>query len=460
MMHRAFYLLAITLFMAMLTTESVLGCSCMGGSTPCHAFGGSSAVFVGTAIAVKTAERNPAAKPSEVDWTPRTFKFSVEQAYLGVEGADVEVATGMGGGDCGYGFKLGERYLVYAYRSGENNRLATGICTRTKPYSMANEDLEFLGTLSSMAPGVTIYGEIKRERERVAKGDVVPVGPLDDASLVVEGEGERKEVRADAQGRYRVSGLRPGKFKVTLQLPDELTVYKREQEVTVADRGCANVNYYVVDNGRISGRVFDSEGQAGSRLLLALVEADDLEPDSHYSKLERTDDEGRYNFAAVPPGRYLLVVNLTRYPQPDDPTNAYPRTFYPGSTDRSRAEVITLGAGENLRDRDLRLPVRHSPSVISGKVLWADGTPVANASISFRDVTYQDPGIGNGGEADEKGHFTIKAYVGQVFVIEARSNRPYVGDSRRFEPMERVEPLKITVANPSERVKIVITKLR
>ena len=106
------------------------------------------------------------------------------------------------------------------------------------------------------------------------------------------------------------------------------------------------------------------------------------------------------------------------------------------------------------------MPIRHYPSVISGKVLWADGTPVANASISFRDVTYQDPGIGNGGQADEKGHFTIKAYVGQVFVIEARSNRPYVGDSRRFEPMERVEPLKITVANPSERVKIVITKLR
>src|SRR5260370_347920 len=202
MMRRALYLLAITLFMAMLTTESVLGCSCMSGGTPCHAFGGASAVFVGTAITVKTAERNPATKPSEVDWTPRTFKFSVEQAYLGVEGAEVEVATGMGGGDCGYGFKLGERYLVYAYRSGDNNRLATGICTRTKPYAMANEDLEFLGTLSSVAPGVTIYGEIKRQRERGAKGDAVPVGPRDAASLAVEAEAARNEMRTDGQGRY------------------------------------------------------------------------------------------------------------------------------------------------------------------------------------------------------------------------------------------------------------------
>jgi hypothetical protein len=129
-------------------------------------------------------------------------------------------------------------------------------------------------------------------------------------------------------------------------------------------------------------------------------------------------------------------------------------------TDGSRAEVISLGAGENLRERDLLLPVRHSPSVINVKVLWADGTPVANAGITFKDVTYQDHGVGNGGQANEQGHFTIKAYVGQAFVIEARSNRPYVGDSRRFVPMELVEPLRITVANPSERVKIVITKLR
>jgi hypothetical protein len=63
-------------------------------------------------------------------------------------------------------------------------------------------------------------------------------------------------------------------------------------------------------------------------------------------------------------------------------------------------------------------------------------------------------------QADEQGYFTIKGYVGQTFVIEARSDRPYVGDQRRFEPMERVEPVRITLAGPSEVVRIVITKLR
>jgi hypothetical protein len=248
---------------------------------------------------------------------------------------------------------------------------------------------------------------------------------------------------------------------VTLLLPDELTTYKPEQEVTVADRGCAVVNYYVNDNGRISGTVFDAEGQPASRLLLTLVEVDHADPVRSYSKLERADEEGRYSFSAVPPGRYLIAVNLTRFPQPDDPTNAYPRTFYPGVAESSKAEIISLGAGENLREQNLRLPPRRAPSVINGKVVWADGQPVASAGISFRDVTYHDdPGMNNGMQADEQGYFTIKGYVGQTFVIEARSNRPYIGDERRFEPMERVEPVRITLVSPSEPLKIVITRLR
>ena len=96
------------------------------------------------------------------------------------------MATGTGGGDCGYDFKIGERYLIYAHQWG-SNRLTTSVCTRTRPYAKADEDLEFLRNLSSFAPGVTIYGEIKRNRQNVATGDVMPVGPLADASLIIEG---------------------------------------------------------------------------------------------------------------------------------------------------------------------------------------------------------------------------------------------------------------------------------
>ena len=460
-------LVGLALVTTLVLFNTAKGCSCMGGEQPCQAFGRASAVFVGTVTGVRTAkqpqprnrEELDSLRRDEIDFTPRTFTFSVELAFLGVDGTEVDVATGMGGGDCGYDFQAGKRYLVYAYRLTQGNRLATGICSRTKPYQAADEDIKFLGTLPTLSSGVTIYGEIRRQLHSVKRGDAKSVGPVADVAVVVEGEGERREVRADAQGHYRVSGLRPGEYKVTLSLPEELTVHQPKQEVTIADRGCAAVNYFVADNGRISGMVFDAEGQPIPKVLISLIEADDHDIERDYSKLERTDQDGRYSFTAVPPGRYLLALNVTRFPQPDDPTNAYPPTYYPGVAQASQATIITLSAGEKLTDRDLRSPRRRSPSVIKGIVIWADGTPVANGSISFRDVTYRDAPLNYGAQTDELGRFTINSYEGHSLVIEARSNRPYV-DNPRNEPMERAEAVRITLASPSEVVKIVITKLK
>jgi hypothetical protein len=453
-------IVGVALFVMIFSVANALGCSCGVPGTPCQGYGSASAVFVGTAIAVRTAERTANSDKDEDYWAPRTFKFTVEQSFLGLQAMEVEVSTGMGSGDCGYDFKLGSRYLVYAYEVSKAKRLRTSICSRTKPFDDLGEDLEFLRSVASRSPGVTLTGEVKRGQQNVARGDSTVVGPVANIGLVVEGEGERREIQTDAQGRYSLNGLRPGKHKVTLLLPDELFTYKAEQEITVANRGCAVVSYNVVDNGRLSGRVLDPEGQPAAGVLMALIEAGDTDPIKHYNRLERTDDQGRYSFSALPPGRYLLAVNLNRYPDPKDPTNAYPRTYYPGVADISKAGVITLGAGENVRDRDLLLSTRRAPSIVSGKVVWADGTPAANAWISFRDVTYHDPKMNNAMQADEQGYFTIKGYVGQAFVIEARSDRAYSGDTRRFEPMERVEPVRIVLSNPTEILKIIITRLR
>jgi hypothetical protein len=68
--------------------------------------------------------------------------------------------------------------------------------------------------------------------------------------------------------------------------------------------------------------------------------------------------------------------------------------------------------------------------------------------------------MNNGVEADEQGYFTINGYIGQTFIIEARSNRPYTGDPRRFKPMEKVEPVRVVMSKPTETVNIVITRLR
>lgn len=459
-MRRVLVLFGIVIVFS-LASRNAMACSCMNPGTPCDSYGKAAAVFVGTVTGVRdnsrpqpkdVNERRKQEDSGGVDWTPMAFKFSVEQAYLGVAGSEVEIFTGRGGGDCGVTFQTGQRYLVYAYRY--KDKLNTSICTRTKPFSRATEDIAFLGTLSSAPQGVTIYGAVSY---RPDEPNPKPLSP--DVLITIEGESEQKEIHPDAEGRYRVSGLKPGRYKVALRLPETLTTPRNEEVITVADRGCAAVGWYITDNGRVSGRVVNADGEPVAKILVSLVDPGASASD-YPSKLERTNDEGYFSFSAVPAGTYHIAVNRNRFPDPNDPTNAYPPSFYPGVVDQKHAQAITVGAGEKLSDFEIRIPAKLPDSILTGTVVWADGSPVANAQLSVKDVTYHDESVNHGVTVDEQGRFKINGYSGQKLVIEARSNRPYVPRGNSFEPMERAEILKITLERATQAVRIVITKLR
>ena len=456
------------------SVTNAFGCFCNGGGTPCEDYGRAAAVFVGTPISLRTVERSPTSNRDEIAYGSRIFTFSVEQAFLGLQTIEIEVSTGMGGTDCGYDFKLGTRYLIYAFDYSKNHRLTTSTCSRTRLFTDASEDLEFFRSFGSRGAGVTIQGEVKRARQNVATGNPSEWRPLASISLTIEREGERRDILTDAEGRFRLAGLSPGKFKLTLLLPDELYTYKREQEITVGDRGCATVDYHVVDNGRLSGRLLDSEGQPAVKVGLQLMEADHTDPFKDQAKYAQTDAEGRYNFDSLPPGRYVLGTNLKRLGNPSDPSNRYPPTFYPGVLDMSKTEFIDVGTGEAVRGRDWQLPVGRAPSTLTGKVVWDDGTPVPRALIIFREVTDQAAPIksemaqlaqlminAHGSVAtDDSGSFTIKGYVGQIYVMAAISQQPSSVDPRRSDQARPPDPVRIVLAKPSESVEIVITKLR
>jgi hypothetical protein len=449
---RSVVLLLGVVIVILLASPTANACSCGGGGAPCESFGTSSAVFAGTVIAVREKPLPKKIDGNDLDWLPRFgYKFSVQQAYSGVAGTEVEVYTGSGGGDCGYPFKVGQRYLVYAHLY--NERLTTGICTRTRPFSQATEDLAFLDTLSSAGPGVTIHGLITRP-------DAKPDDPANsDISVVIEGESQRKEVRPNADGAFTVSGLPAGKYKATINLPDALTTWRNESEVTVTDRGCAGVGWYVTDNGRVNGRVINADGEPVPKILVSLVQPGS-DPRENQVKLERTDDEGNFKFSAVPRGRYLIAVNHNRFPELKDPTKGYPPTFYPGVTDQANAQAITVGPGEKLNDLLVRVPSKRAPSVVKISVVWSDGTPVPKAAIGIADVTLDTDFVSYSANADENGQHTIEGYIGEILVIHAQSDQPSVSVNGRYQQMERSEKVRITLERPTENVRVVITKIR
>lgn len=435
-MRRVIVLIGIAALFGVLAPQAE-ACSCSRSTMPCESYGSASAVFVGTVQSVGDA---PLGNTKDPVWTPRVFRFAVDKQYLGVSGTEIEVSTGRGGGDCGYRFQVGQQYLVYAYLD-RNKRLTTSICSRTTHYSQATDDLEFLDTVSSLPSGATIYGQVVRNTP--PKKDAPPIS--DEVVIKIEGGEVRREVRPDAEGCYRVAGLPPGKFKIAVQLPKKFTVGQPEREVTISDRGCVVVVFYIDESGRISGTVVDEAGQLIPGIMVSLVDPAS-NPRETFVTLDRTDEQGRFTFAPIPAGRYLIAVNFNRSPDPKDPTNGYPPTFYPGVAEQASAEVITLGLGEKLSGLEVRVPLRRDTSVIKGQVVRADGSPVASALLSVRDVTLSASSLRRGVQLDQEGRFTIYGYVGQKLVFEAHNN----------QSQERSELVRVTLRLPTEPLKIVV----
>ncbi|HEY0075399.1 MAG TPA: hypothetical protein VGB77_14970 [Abditibacteriaceae bacterium] len=122
-----FYLLVLLVF----NSKFALCCSCAEPDPPEQALKSADAVFAGKVISLTSSGRFSG-----------TYSFQVNESWKGASLNILFIRTGRGGGDCGYGFEIGQEYLVYAYgKSG----LSTHTCSRTKPLSDAGQDLAVLG---------------------------------------------------------------------------------------------------------------------------------------------------------------------------------------------------------------------------------------------------------------------------------------------------------------------------
>lgn len=100
----------------------------------------SQAVFSGKVVDVR---ENQSLKGNRT----KSVLFDVTNTWKGVKQSQIIITTGLGGGDCGFDFEVGQDYLVYAHEStmyGAES-LVTIICDRTNKLSALQGDLEILG---------------------------------------------------------------------------------------------------------------------------------------------------------------------------------------------------------------------------------------------------------------------------------------------------------------------------
>ena len=194
-------------------------CDCAATGPPCFAFPKSPVVFAGRVTGISDLPIPQGTGKNESVFRYRLVRFEVEETFRGQQRTTIEVTTGEGGGDCGFYFRTGERYLVYAHDLPQTGRLYTSICTRTNLLSEAGVDLDFLRKRGDPGRGAGLEGTIL-EIGRDPKTNATPTrGMMKGVRVVAEGSGRKWEATTDDQGWFRFWGLPAGEYTVRAILP-------------------------------------------------------------------------------------------------------------------------------------------------------------------------------------------------------------------------------------------------
>lgn len=345
--------------------------------------------------------------------------FEVEETFRGVNGPEVEVSGG--GTTCDYPFKPGERYLVFAYQDSDATTLYTSICSGTAPLTKARDELSYLRGAVEVPPGSTVFGDINREVNITGKNEPA-LEPIAKAEVILETGNQRFQAVSDADGKFELTGLPQGRYKVHTNPP---TNYSRadvmakeprsEWELDVPGHGCIQTWFVAKAVGEISGTVFDPSGTVAADVEPELIPVDEKIEDAPFWSV-RLGEFCRFKFSFLPPGRYYLGFNMKSGPSISEP---YPEFYYPGVEERAKATIITLKDGEKVSALYLPRPPRLAERMIEGVAVWPDGRPfVRDCGVQLLNprTGYRE---GNCVSTDIQGRFTIKAIEGQTYELSA-----------------------------------------
>lgn len=437
------------MFFLFLTPSTSFACSCATGE-PAYEFNRARMVFIGRMRGgtEKWVEKDKAGKSHSLE--AGDVLFAVEEVFKGKEANEVTIGISSNKGtSCGpYGLKRGERYLVYAYASEQDEKqLYTGVCTRTTAVSSkyAKVDLDFLRNLPPAGVGGNLKGRIWADLK--AGGGATPM--RDVRVKIISSDEQVITAFTDGEGEFLVKQLKPGKYRVEPDFPLNYMSENKSAEVNVDDRGTASVGFEVYIDGRVAGRALDSEGNTFNSIFLHLVEG---ERDVYGHS---TGEDGGFDVKGVPPGQYLLHINLENAKYEAKPY------YYPGTFEREKAEKIRVGLGEQIEGLEFRLPPSFLVRTIEGEVVWSDGTPAANVDVmlicaksneqtGFKITTFPETV-----KTDDKGQFRLEILTSETYWLEARG----VKEKKKGEGIPMHSPgVKISASENVKNLKLSISR--
>jgi hypothetical protein len=271
---------------------------------------------------------------------------------------------------------------------------------------------------------------------------------------------------ADERGHFSIPLPSAGMWRVVGSARGYVTQAYDEHEffssgiVLTAASPVADLRFQLPPESVITGKVIDEAGEAVRNARVSLLTIPPPGPDSNQPAARArastsTDDRGFYEFDGLQPGDYRIKVqaqvwyalaaqqnasNAESDGHPLDPSLdvTYPLTWYPGSSDPSEAETVTLHAGDS-RQADLQLtPI---PSVHLHIV------PEGNADANGRRI--QAYPMIERISAEGNDFVPVSAHIGPQGTIDIGGLAPGQYEIRMQGPGEAVKPAIVNLAEGS-----------
>jgi hypothetical protein len=330
------------------TPSLVSACTCAFSAGSCNQdWKLGQVIFTGT-----VTEKSTVTASGDDYFSTNAFQFSVSESFRGgaIAGQDITVYTGRGGGDCGYPFKIGISYLVYA--SLHNGKLVTNICTPTSPAARMLGIIRQLRALQKGEPVADLFGMIGTSPINFTD-DPLEIKPLAGKRVRVIGSSNlAQSTTTDEEGVYSFQTLPADTYRIEIDPPAGMSTWQINKgeayKVQIGAQGifgCPASLSFSAD-GRIKGKVVDQDGN-GLAGFVTLEPVDAKEAEAARLRggtMGYTTDSGEFELWLLRPSQYRLIF----HPKIGEQVNF--------RVPPVKSEVITVGLGQHVENFRFKVP--------------------------------------------------------------------------------------------------------
>jgi len=195
----------------------------------------------------------------------------------------------------------------------------------------------------------------------------------------------------DAEGRYRLTNVAPGAYRVSVFAPAHAVEGERDSLTpgklvnVVEGDNVEGVDFSLTRGAVITGRVTDEKDRPviAAPINAYMLDADGrlLSADSFSNRRARweTDDRGIYRIFGLEAGRYLVVAESDSGGRT---VYGYRRTFHPDTAEEAQAKVVEVKGAEEATNIDIKVAPMAKGYVVTGRVVEPEtGEPVPGVTV-------------------------------------------------------------------------------